>query len=164
MAARPVSKRQRARLKCCAYARAGVVTGPAYFGQIPVGAKIACAHFGVRLETAAGKHHSPGPDLDRAALTACPHAFDAAVVGDKPDRRGFIVYGYAFARAGLVLKLDQSRSATPGFHRETAPELEAAIDLERLTPVRRLKLHAFLVHPHHRFKASRTGPGRCGNS
>ena len=85
----------------------------------------------------------------RAAPAAHAHAVDAVVVGDKVARAGLVGHLDAVAPGRLEQRLDQARAAAPGLDREPAPELEAALDLERLAPPDRRKAHALVAHPAH---------------
>src|SRR5207253_8212136 len=53
----------------------------------------------------------------------------------------------------LRLGLDEPRPAADRFHREAAPELELAADLEGLAAPRRREAHAALAHPLRRGQA-----------
>ena len=57
--------------------------------------------------------------------------------------------------AGVLHHGDETFAAADGFDREPAPELEAAVDLERLPAVDRHEADALLAHPVERVEASR---------
>ena len=54
---------------------------------------------------------------------------------------------------GLGECRNQARPAAPRLHREAAPELEVAVDLEGLAPIDRREPDAFALHPEQRRKA-----------
>ena len=55
--------------------------------------------------------------------------------------------------AASVAHLDQARAAADRFDRQAAPELELAVDLERLPAVDRDEAHALVAHPVERVEA-----------
>src|SRR3546814_5588121 len=91
-------------------------------------------------------------------LFRSPHAGDRDVVIQQiqgPRRKADLD---AVARGRLPQRLDQARTAAPGLHGQPAPELEAAVDLERLPAPDRLEPHALAAHPAQRL----VGPGDPG--
>src|SRR4051812_40052844 len=57
-------------------------------------------------------------------------------------------------RRRAVIRFEETRTAAPDLTRQPAPELVAAVDLDRLAPVARLEAHALLAHPLQRGVAS----------
>ena len=84
VAARPVAARARADVQRHADAVAGVEAGAAHLGEVPAGAEIARAPFGIGLEAAAGEHDRLAAQLAFDAVVPDAHAFDA----DAVDRQG----------------------------------------------------------------------------
>src|SRR4029079_1701931 len=118
-------------------ALAEVVTGAAHLGQVPAGAEIARAHLRARFEPAAREDDGLALDLDLAALMLRANADDRALVVGHERKRGCVVIDLdSFPLARLVLVLDESGAAAPGFRNEAAPEFESAAgDLVRLAAV-----------------------------
>ena len=153
MATRPVAARRGADVERHADAVAGVVTGAAHLGEVPAGSEIARAPFRIGLEAAAGEHHRFGAQFAHVAMLAHAHAFDAVAVEQQiePARRIADVDAALFRRRGE--HIDQARAAADGFDGEPAPELELALDLERLAAIDRNEPHALVAHPVERVEA-----------
>src|SRR5215208_1510077 len=153
--ARPVAARTCANLERHADAVAGVEARAAHLGEIPAGAEIARAPFRISLEAAAGEHHGFSAHLADLAIVAHAHAFDAVTVADQFDRPRLVAdFDAAFLR-GVGQHVDEAGAAADRLHRETAPELELALDLERLPAVNGNEAHALLAHPVERVEAAR---------
>ncbi len=129
---------------------AGVEARAAHLGELPARSEIARAPLGVRLEAAARKHHALRTHFDGSAVLLDAHAVHAVVIGDQRDRACRIPDLHAVLLRGLGPGLHQSFAAAPGFDRESAPELELAVDLECLAAVDRHEPHALLAHPQQR--------------
>ena len=71
------------------------------------------------------------------------------------QRACFVGDGDARFGRRLGEAFDQARPAATRFDRESAPELELAVDLEGLPAVDRCEADAFAAHPLHRFLAAR---------
>src|SRR5262249_36667989 len=143
----PVAGGARADLKRHADAVAGVPAAAAHFGQIPAGAEITRAHFRIGFETAAGEHHGPRAPLMQAVIPGEAHAVDAAFLVDERARRGVVADLDAVLERGVGQHLDETRPAADRLHGEAAPELEPAVDLERLATVDRDQPDALCGHP-----------------
>ena len=90
VAARPVAGRHGVGIERHLDAVARVEARAAHLGQLPAGAHVARAPFGIGLEAARRQHDVARPD--RAGLTAVlhAHALHAVVVGDEADRPGVV--------------------------------------------------------------------------
>src|SRR5262249_52022869 len=129
---------------------AGVPAAAAHFGEIPARAEITRAHFGIGLEAAASEDDRPRAQLLQTVIAADAHAVDAAVLIDEVDRAGVIPNLDAVLERRVGQHLDEARPAADRLHREAAPELEPAVDLERLPAVDRDQADALRGHPFQR--------------
>src|SRR5262245_15976568 len=148
MAARPVAVGPCPDVERHTQTSAHVEAGAAAFGELPILAEIARAHFGVRLEAATGKHDRAGSDLDR--LAACAFGDDAghaAALAHEAHRRRLVQDRDATPLDVGIERLEQLRPAAPDVQRKPAPELELAVDLVGLPPEPGLQLDALLRHP-----------------
>ena len=101
MAARPIAARHGADLERHADAVAGVEARAAHLGEVPAGAEIARAPFGIGLEAARGQHHRLGGDVEAALAVADMDADDAALVEQQVQHAGAVMDGDAVAPRGL---------------------------------------------------------------
>ena len=85
---------------------------------------------------------------------AHPHPLDPAVAGEQGDRRRLIEHPDPVARGPRVQRLHQFLAAAPDMAGEPAPELELAVDAERLAAEPQLKAHALVAHPQCRLEAA----------
>jgi hypothetical protein len=147
----PVASRRGSDVEGHAQAVAGVEAGAAHLREIPAGAEIARAPFGVGLEAAAGQHHGASPhghpSRRPTAVQAHDGPFDTIVAAKELFRPRTIEHLDAGARRRTRQRLDQPRPAAPDLDRQAAPELEAAVHLEGLAAVARLEAHALVPHP-----------------
>ena len=75
------------------------------------------------------------------------HARDAAAAGQEPDRRRLVQDLDPVPRGARVQGLHQFLAAAPDVAGEPAPELESAVNAERLAAEPQLEAHALLAHP-----------------
>src|ERR1700677_4219286 len=155
MASRPVTVRHRADLECHPNPITSVETRAAHFRQIPSGTQVTGAPFDVGLEAARRQYDRAPFDCQRPPALVNHYAAYAVVVMYKRERPARVRDFDSIALGQLVERLDQARTTAPCLDRKPAPELEAAIDLERLPPINRHEAYAFLAHPLHRRKAAR---------
>ena len=80
---------------------------------------------------------------------------DAVAVADQVERAGAVADLDAALLRRLGQHVDQAGAAADRLDREAAPELELAVDLERLAAVDRDEAHALLAHPVQRVEAAR---------
>ena len=151
--ARPVADRGGADVERHADHVAGVEARAAHLGQLPARAEVARAPLGVGLEAAAGEHHGFRLHLDRLAFLSHAHAVHAAVVGDQRGRARAVPDLHAVLLRRPGPGLDQPFAAADGLDGEPAPELELAVDLERLPAVDRREADALAAHPQQRLEA-----------
>src|SRR5260221_2299949 len=145
MAARPIAVGARADGQCHAQSLTGIEARAAHLGQVPARSQIARAPLRVRLEAAAGKHHRAGFYL--ALLVAVPDAHARNALAIENERRR------ARPIAGLDVVLlargfqhgDEALATAHRLDRQAAPELEPALDLERLPAVDRHEADALLA-------------------
>src|SRR5690606_9228432 len=102
-----------------------------------------------------GEHDSLRPDGLGSALMANADAGDAAIAVDERQRPGLVSDLDPVPARRIRKRLHQSRTAAPRLHRQSAPELELAVDPERLPAVDGLETNAFFAHPAHRLAAAR---------
>src|SRR5580698_7600706 len=69
---------------------AGVEPGAADLRQIPAGAQVPRAPFGIRLETAARYYHGFGRNEHRASVLADCYALDAVIVINQSQGAAFV--------------------------------------------------------------------------
>src|SRR5262249_31729679 len=93
-------------------------------------------------------------DLALAAVVTDAHALDAVAVVDERERAGLVADFDAALLRGFGQHLNEAGAAADGFDREAAPELELAVDLERLAALDRDEAHALLTHPVQRVEAA----------
>src|SRR5262249_10569620 len=155
VAARPVAARARADLKRHADSVAGVEAGAAHLGEVPAGAEIAGAPFRVGLEATAGEYDRLAVKLAHLAVVADAHALDAGAVREQVERAGAVADLDAALLRRLGQHVDKAGAAADRFDGKAAPELELALDLERLAAVDRDEAYALLAHPVERIKAAR---------
>ncbi len=151
MTAGPVTVRCCADVERHADSVTRVEARPADFGDLPARAEITRAPLGVGFEATCGDHD--GFCLDRlgcAARTPDDDTRNVATVRRKPRNARFVLDSDAAARAALRQTVDEARSTADRLDRESTPELELAIDFERLAAIDRDEAHAFVAHPEHR--------------
>ena len=148
VASRPVPVGHRTGFERHADPVAGVEPRPPHPREIPARAEVAGAPLGVRLEAAAGEHHGLPAHRERALLPARHDAPHRPALLDERHRARFVEDLDAFAFAALPQILDEPGTATPGLHRESAPEPEAPADPERLAAVGGLEADPLAPHPH----------------
>jgi hypothetical protein len=153
MTARPVARRRGPDIDRHADAVAGVVRRAPHLGQIPTRTQIAGAHFGIGLKATCREYDGAGRDVPELTLLAHLDATDGASVPDQRQGPGFIQDIDTGLSRGVGQHLYQARPAADGFHRQAAPELELAIDLEGLAAVDGHETHTGLPHPDHGRKA-----------
>ena len=154
VAAGPVAAWAGADIQRHADAVAGVEAGAAHLGEVPAGAEIARAPFGIGLETAASQHDRFAAQLAFDALVPDADALDANAVIDKAQRARLVADLDAPLGRGLGEHLDETWAAAHRLDRQPAPELELAVDLEGLASVDRDEAHALVAHPAERIEAS----------
>src|SRR5206468_4240537 len=104
----------------------------AHLGELPAGAHVARAPFGIRLEAAGREHHGLAGHALCASLVLHHDAVDAVVIGDELSCARTVPDLDARLLRELRLSLDEPRPAAHRFEREAAPEFELAADLEGL--------------------------------
>src|SRR5262245_6486441 len=147
VAPRPVAARARADVERHTDAVAGVEAGAAHLGEIPAGAEIAGAPFRIGLEAAAGEHDRLALKLADLAVMANAHAGDAVAIAQEVERAGAVANFDAALLRRLGEHVDEAGAATDRLYGQPAPELELALDLERLPAIDRDEAHALLAHP-----------------
>ncbi len=147
VAARPVAARAGADVHGHADAVAVVEAGAAHLGEVPAGSEIAGAPLGVGFEAAAGEHHRLGLELALDAVVADAHARHPHAVEQEAERAGPVADADAALGGGIGEHLDQAGAAADRLDRQPAPELELAVDLERLPAVDRDEADALVAHP-----------------
>ena len=155
VAARPVAGRRGAHVERHADHVSGVEARAAHLGKLPIGSEITGAPLRVRLEAAAREHHGLAPHFHRFVLALDAHAAHTVVVVDQFEGARRIPDVDALLLRGFGQRIDQPLATAPGLHRESAPELEAAVHLERLPAPDRNEAHAFRAHPRERLEAFR---------
>ena len=155
MRARPVPGRRRADVERHLQPLPGVEARAAHLGEVPARPEIARPHLGIGLEPAAGEDDRLGAQVDQPSLMAHPHAGDAVVALQQRDRRSVVEDRDLLAFGAAVQRLHQFLAAAPDMAGEPAPELELAVDPERLAAEPQLKAHALLAHPQPGVKAPR---------
>src|SRR5579862_3395628 len=78
---------------------------------------------------------------------AHPDALDPVVALEQGKRRGLVVNRDLLALAARVQRLHQLLAAAPDMAGEPAPELELAVDLERLAAEAELEPDTLVAHP-----------------
>src|SRR6185295_4009619 len=147
VASRPVAVRRRADLERHADRVAGVEARAAHLGELPARAHVARSPFGIRLESSRSQYYGCGGQGFRLALVLDHHSMNPGVIRDQRDGSCAVHDLDARLLRELRQRFDQPRPAADRFHREAAPELELAADLERLPAPRRSEAHAALSHP-----------------
>ena len=127
---------------------ARVVSGAAHLREVPVGAEIAGAHFGVGIESAAGEHdglrrRSYWRPWWRTRTPPRAHRRGAA------RGRGVVEHRDAGC-SSAACSAATGAAAAEDVAGEAAPELEFAIDLEGLAAERGLEPHAMAAQPQRR--------------
>src|SRR5262245_49091899 len=145
VAARPVAAGTGADLHRHADAVAGVEARASHLGEVPAGSEIARAPLRVRFEAAAGEHHGLAAQLALHARVPDAHALDAHAVVDQAERTRLVSNLDAALGRRVGEHLDQPRPAADRLDGEAAPELELALDLERLAAVDRDEAHALVA-------------------
>src|SRR5690606_14963668 len=126
----------------------GVEARTSYLRGIPAGSQVAGAPLRVGLEAAAREDHRPGVDrLGPLAWAFREDTFDGRAVEDELGCATLVTNLDALLAADLTEAVDQARPAAAYLHRQPAPELELAVDLERLTAEDRHEAKALLAHP-----------------
>src|SRR5262245_5650493 len=135
VAAGPVAAGARADVRRHADAVAGVEARAAHLGEVPAGPEITRAPLGIGFEAAAREHDRFAAQLAFDALVADAHArHPHAVVDEAEPARAVTNLDAAFGR-GIGEHLDEAGSAPHRLDGEAAPELELALDLERLAAI-----------------------------
>ena len=153
VAAGPVAGRHGADVKRHADAVAGVEARTADRRQVPAGAEIPRPPFGVGLEAARRQHHGARPDIEGVVAFAGDDATDRALLDDQLHGPGSVKDFHAGALDCRRQPVYQPRPAAPGFQAQSTPELEPAVDLERLAAEGRLEADALFAHPDQGFEA-----------
>src|SRR5204863_3462862 len=83
------------------------------------------------------------------------HAADPVIALQERESRGVVQHADLLAVGARGQRLDQFLPTAPDMASKPAPELELAVDPERLAPEPQLKAHALLAHPPGRVEASR---------
>lgn len=101
----------------------------------------------IGLETAGGQDDRTGLYLSGLAVLLDPDAVYTVIVRQQCGDPGAIT-DLNTVRAGCTGQcLHQARTTAPGFDRQATPELEPAIDLERLAAPDRREADALGRHP-----------------
>jgi hypothetical protein len=110
-------------------------------------------HLGVGLEAARGQHDVARGDRAGAAAVPHAHALHAVVVGDETHGPGVVEHRDAVLLAAAVS--EATRPGPPPWLSmvRPPPELEPAIDLERLPAPDGREAHALAPHPAQRVAA-----------
>src|SRR5436190_8136913 len=127
-----------------------VESSAADLGEVPVWPEVAGAHLRVRFKAAASQHHGLGTQLDVLATLARAHALHPAIRADESYGGRIVEHFDAGPFEGLVQRFDELRAAAEQVTGETAPELELAVDLERLPAECGLEANALLLEPQRR--------------
>src|SRR5262249_44720279 len=147
VAAGPVAAGARADVHRHADAVAGVETRAAHLGEVPAGPEITRAPLGIGFEAAAREHDRFAAQLAFDALVADAHArHPQGGVEEAEPACAVTNLDAAFGR-GIGEHLDEAGSASDRLHGEAAPELELALDLERLAAIDRDEAHALVAQP-----------------
>ena len=88
-------------------------------------------------------------------VVAHAHALNPGAVVEQIDRAGGVANLDAALSGGLGEHVDEAGAAADRLHGQPAPELELALDLERLPAVDRDEAHALVAHPDERIEALR---------
>ena len=150
--ARPVAIRARPGVERHAQACTCVEPRAAYFSEVPVRPEVTCAHFGIRFETPASKHHRFRADFARFTFMQHRDAGHAIRIAQQTHRGRFVQRADAILLSARVQRVDQARAAAPHDARQAAPELHPAVDLGRLPPESRFEAHAFAAQPDQRIE------------
>src|SRR5262249_59283507 len=103
--------------------------------EVPAGPEIARAPLGVGFKAAAGEDRGLGAQLAFDALVPDAHTRHPHAVMDEAERaRAVTNRDVPFGR-GIGEHLDEAGSAPDRLDGEAAPELELAVDLERLAAI-----------------------------
>src|SRR5262249_18036280 len=108
---------------------------------------ITSAHFGIGFKSTAGKHHRLGPQLHVFTAAASAHALHAAAAMNEAKGGGVVEHWDARLVDRCMQPFDELRTATEQVTGKPTPELELAVNLERLPPKRRLEADALLLEP-----------------
>ena len=149
MTAGPVAVGCRADGKRHGDAVASVEAAAAHLGELPPGTEIARAPLRIRLEAAARQHHRSRADVAHLSAVLDSHAADGVAIVEQRHGARAIANGNARGGGDLRFLVDESRSAAPSLHRQSAPEFEATANLEGLPAINGLETDAQSLHPPH---------------
>src|SRR5262249_38857090 len=154
VAAGPVAARTRAAIHRHADAVAGVEARAEHLAEVPAGPEITRAPLGIGFEAATREHDRFAAQLAFDALVADAHArHPHAVIDETEPARAVTNLDAAFGR-GIGEHLDEPGSAPDRLDGEAAPELELALDLERLAAIDRDEAYALAAQPAEGVEAS----------
>ena len=129
MATRIVTIWQSADIEGHLDALAGIETGAADLGEVPVRSQIAGPHFGIRFEAAAGQDHRLRGNILGLSLVADTDAADASIIVQQFQGRCLVEHLYAVAFRLGKQRLQKFRSTAPNMQGESAPEFELTVNL-----------------------------------
>src|SRR5689334_24193744 len=144
MGARPVARRAGPDRERHPETLPGVEFCSPYLREVPVGAQVARAHLGIRLETAAREHHGIRVQRIRAPTGGTLHSGDTATVEHEIERMRVVADFYSGLRRRAVVRIEQPWAPAPDFARQPAPELVTAVHLDSLAAVAHLEAHSLL--------------------
>src|SRR5262249_7477129 len=144
VAAGPVAAGAGADIHRHADAVTGVEARAAHLGEVPARSEIARAPLGVGLKSAAREHHRLAAQLAFDAPVPDAYAHHPHAVADEAERARAVANLDATLGRGIGEHLDEAGAAADRLDGEAAPELELAVDLERLAAIDRDEAHALV--------------------
>src|SRR5262245_14432893 len=143
----PVAAGARADIHRHADAVAGVEARAAHLGEVPAGPEVTRAPLGIGFEADAREHDRCAAQLAFDARMPNAHAHHPHAVMDEAKRARAVTNLDALFGRGVGEHLDETGSAPDRLDGEAAPELELALDLERLAAIDRDEAHVLGAQP-----------------